>query len=106
VAGIVRPLTNLHALRRLEADMGWLLTEGVLSIEAARGIPDEIRCVARWTVSCQFSFLADSPPFDGVAARRLSATNLLFRQLCASTSSARSAQNRFSQHCANDRILT
>ena len=42
----MRALTNLHALRRLEADQGWLLTEGLLSLEAARGIPNEIRCAA------------------------------------------------------------
>ena len=46
VASILRALTNLHALRRLEADQGWLLTEGILSLDAARGIPNEIRCAA------------------------------------------------------------
>lgn len=45
-ASILRALTNLHALRRLEADQGWLLTEGILSLDAARGIPNEIRCAA------------------------------------------------------------
>ncbi|EIE22640.1 acyl-CoA oxidase [Coccomyxa subellipsoidea C-169] len=45
VASILRALTNLHALRRLEADQGWLLTEGILSLEAARGIPNEIRAL-------------------------------------------------------------
>lgn len=43
VARILQALTNLHALRRLEADQGWLLTENILSLDAARGIPVEIR---------------------------------------------------------------
>lgn len=44
VAGVLRQLTTLHALRRLEADMGWLLCEGLLPLEAARAIPGQIRC--------------------------------------------------------------
>ncbi len=43
MSGVISLLTNLHALRRLEADLGWLLTEGVLSLETAHGIPAEIR---------------------------------------------------------------
>ena len=43
VAGVLPALVTLHALRRLEADMGALLTEELLTLEAARAIPTEIR---------------------------------------------------------------
>lgn len=46
VAGVLRALVTLHALRRLEADMGALLTEGLLTLDTARAIPAEIRCAA------------------------------------------------------------
>lgn len=57
VAGVLRSLVNLHVLRRLEADMGWLLTEGILPLEAARGIPKEIRCFSYAPGAHPFRFL-------------------------------------------------
>ena len=52
VAGVLPALVTLHALRRLEADLGFLLTEGLLPLDTGRAIPGEIRCmrgpVALW----------------------------------------------------------
>ena len=36
---------TLYALKALEADMGWLLTEEMLSLQTGRQLPDEIRQV-------------------------------------------------------------
>lgn len=47
VAGVLRPLVALFALRRLELDAGYLMGEGLLALPAGRAIPGEIRC-ARW----------------------------------------------------------
>ena len=44
-AGVLRALVTLHALRRLEADLGFLLTEGLLPLDTGRAIPGEIRCL-------------------------------------------------------------
>ena len=42
---VLKLIVTLYALERLESDMGWLLTEGVLSLQAGRQIPTEIRWV-------------------------------------------------------------
>jgi len=47
VAGVLRPLVALFALRRLELDAGYLLGEGLLALPAGRAIPGEIRCACR-----------------------------------------------------------
>ena len=47
VAEVLRPLVALYALRRLELDAGWLLSEGLLALSAGRSIPAEIRCAPR-----------------------------------------------------------
>ncbi len=36
---------TLYALKALEADMGWLLTEEMLSLQTGRQLPNEIRQV-------------------------------------------------------------
>lgn len=60
LSNVLSALINLHSLRRLEADQGWLLTEGVISLEAARAIPAEIRYCPRdthATLSCTCPFI-------------------------------------------------
>ena len=42
-AQVLRLIVTLYALKRLESDMGWLLTEGILSLQAGRQIPIEMR---------------------------------------------------------------
>ena len=42
---VLKLIVTLYALKRLESDMGWLLTEGILSLQAGRQIPTEIRYV-------------------------------------------------------------
>lgn len=42
-AKVLRQLVTLFALKRLEANMGWLMTEGILTLEAGRALPTEIR---------------------------------------------------------------
>jgi hypothetical protein len=49
VAVVLKPLIRLHALRRLEADLAFLLSEGLVSAGAARAIPDQIRYAPRLT---------------------------------------------------------
>ena len=40
---ILTQITTLHALHRLEADMAWLLTEGVVPLQFAKDVPLQIR---------------------------------------------------------------
>ena len=40
---VLTQLLTLHALRRLEADLSWLLTEGFLSMEMAKAVSPTIR---------------------------------------------------------------
>ncbi len=40
---VLKLIVTLYALKRLESDMGWLLTEGILTLQAGRQIPTEIR---------------------------------------------------------------
>ena len=40
---VLKLIVTLYALKRLESDMGWLLTEGILTLQAGRQIPIEIR---------------------------------------------------------------
>ena len=40
---VLKLIVTLYALKRLESDMGWLLTEGILSLQAGRQIPTDIR---------------------------------------------------------------
>ena len=42
-AHVLKLIVTLYALKRLESDMGWLLTEGILSLQAGRQIPNEVR---------------------------------------------------------------
>ena len=62
IEGVLRALVTLHALRRLEADMGALLTEGLLGLEAARAIPAEIRWGAPLGVLCVASVCVRACP--------------------------------------------
>ena len=39
-------LVTLFALNRLEADLAWLLGEGIVSIAFARDVPVQVRCAA------------------------------------------------------------
>ncbi|KAK9829677.1 hypothetical protein WJX72_007299 [[Myrmecia] bisecta] len=43
VAVVLRPLATLYALRRLELDLGWFLTEGMLSVALGKAVPGLIR---------------------------------------------------------------
>ncbi|KAK9845389.1 hypothetical protein WJX81_005334 [Elliptochloris bilobata] len=45
VAGVLARVTALYALRRLELDAGWLLSEGLLALPLGRAIPAEIRAL-------------------------------------------------------------
>jgi acyl-CoA oxidase len=47
LAAILKPVVTLFALSRLEADLGWLLTEGVLPVPVGRIIPDRIRALCK-----------------------------------------------------------
>lgn len=49
---VLRQLVTLFALKALEADMGWLLTEEILSLQAGRQIPNEIRRVHPCCLIC------------------------------------------------------
>ena len=40
---MLRQLVTLYALKPLESAMGWLLTEEILSLQAGRQIPNEMR---------------------------------------------------------------
>ncbi|CAL5220325.1 g2316 [Coccomyxa viridis] len=42
---VLRQLVTLYALKALEADMGWLLTEEMLSLQTGRQLPNEIRAL-------------------------------------------------------------
>ena len=53
---VLRQLVTLYALKALEADMGWLLTEEMVSLQTGRQIPNEIRQVLSM---CLTSPLAD-----------------------------------------------
>ncbi|KAK9806580.1 hypothetical protein WJX73_004625 [Symbiochloris irregularis] len=44
---ILTQITTLHALHRLEADMAWLLTEGVVPLKFAKEVPLEIRALCQ-----------------------------------------------------------
>ena len=44
IARVLAPVVALYALRRLELDAGFLLSEGLLALPVGRAIPDEIRC--------------------------------------------------------------
>ena len=38
-------VVRLYALHRAEADLGWLVTSGLVSLEAARALPDALRAL-------------------------------------------------------------
>lgn len=45
VARVLAPVVALYALRRLELDAGFLLSEGLLALPVGRAIPAEIRYI-------------------------------------------------------------
>lgn len=43
VSGILKPVVALYALKVIETNLGWYLSEGLLTLEAGKAVPEQIR---------------------------------------------------------------
>lgn len=44
VSGILKPVVALYAMKVIETNLGWYMSEGLLSTEVGRAVPQHIRC--------------------------------------------------------------
>ena len=45
MSGILKPVVALYGLKVIETNLGWYVSEGVLTPEAGRAVPQQIRLV-------------------------------------------------------------
>lgn len=43
VSNVLKPLVALYAMKVIETNLGWYLSEGMLSPELGKAVPDHIR---------------------------------------------------------------
>ena len=43
VSNVLKPLVALYAMKVIETNLGWYLSEGMLSPEIGKAVPDHIR---------------------------------------------------------------
>ena len=43
MSGILKPVVALYAMKVIETNLGWYMSEGLLSTEVGRAVPQHIR---------------------------------------------------------------